>query len=142
VRGHFPPEEESVSRTPIVITGIGCISPLGNDVDTSWRAAVSGQSGVAPIQAFDASGHETQFAAEVKGFDPDALLGRRLARRMDRFTQFAVAATQQAPRTPAETRTQPHRAGALVGTGIGWIGTLLAKVERARQVACAGSRRS
>jgi 3-oxoacyl-[acyl-carrier-protein] synthase II len=140
VRDHYPPEEESVARTPIVITGMGCISPLGNDVDSSWRAAVAGQSGVAPIQAFDASGHETQFAAEVKGFDPDALLGRRLARRMDRFTQFAVAATQQAL-THAGLVIDEHnrdRVGVLVGTGIGGIGTLLTEVEHARQ---AGLRR-
>jgi 3-oxoacyl-[acyl-carrier-protein] synthase II len=66
-----------VSRLSVVITGVGCLSPLGNDVESSWRGAVAGASGVGPIQAFDASEHETRFAAEVKGFDADALLGRR-----------------------------------------------------------------
>ncbi len=129
-----------MSRTSIVITGVGCISPLGNDVDTSWRAAVAGQSGVAPIQSFDASKHETRFAAEVKGFDADALLGRRLARRMDRFTQFAVVATEQALTHAGLTIDEQNRdrVGVLVGTGIGGIGTLLAEVEHARQ---AGLRR-
>jgi len=97
---------------------------------------VAGVSGVGPIQAFDASEHETRFAAEVKGFDADALLGRRLARRMDRFTQFAVVATRQALEHAGLTIDERNRdrVGVLVGTGIGGIGTLLAEVERARQV--------
>jgi 3-oxoacyl-[acyl-carrier-protein] synthase II len=125
-----------VSRSSVVITGMGCLSPLGNDVESSWQSAVAGVSGVAPIQAFDASGHETHFAAEVKGFDADALLGRRLARRMDRFTQFAVVATRQAlehARLTIDERNR-DRVGVLVGTGIGGIGTLLAEAERAREL--------
>ena len=125
-----------MARLSVVITGVGCLSPLGNDVETSWRGAVAGVSGVGPIQAFDTSEHETRFAAEVKGFDADALLGRRLARRMDRFTQFAVVATRQALEHAGLTIDERNRdrVGVLVGTGIGGIGTLLAEVERARQV--------
>lgn len=125
-----------MSRTSVVITGVGCISPLGNDVDTSWKAAVAGSSGVAAIVSFDASEHETRFAAEVKGFDAEGLLGRRLARRMDRFTQFAVAATQQALAHAGLTIDEHNRdrVGVLVGTGIGGIGTLLAEVRRAQEL--------
>jgi len=125
-----------LSRMRVVITGVGCISPLGNDVPTSWQAAVAGISGVAPIQAFDASQHATRFAAEVKGFDGEALLGRRQARRMDRYTQFAVAATQQALSRAGLTIDERNRdrIGAVVGTGIGGIGTLLSEIQRTQDL--------
>ena len=83
-------------NTRIVITGMGCISPLGHDVQTTWQSAIAGQSGVGPITLFDASEHKSRIAAEVKGFDPVAAFGRKEARRMDRYTQFAVAATDAA----------------------------------------------
>ena len=120
-----------MTRVRVVITGMGCISPLGLDVSTTWNAIKAGQSGVGPITHFDASGFETRFAAEVRGFDAEARLGRRLARRTGRFTQFAVAATEQALQQ-AQLVVDEHnrdRIGALVGTGIGGIGTLLAEAE-------------
>ena len=80
-------------RKRVVITGLGCVSPLGNNVSDTWKALMAGQSGVAPITAFDASEHKTKFAAEVKGFDPVTLFGARDSRKMDRFTQFATAAS-------------------------------------------------
>ena len=115
----------------IVITGMGCISPLGNDVQASWEAAIAGKSGAGPITLFDASEHETRIAAEVKGFDPAAAFGRKEARRMDRYTQFAVAATQAALADAklAVTTDNRERIGVFVGTGIGGIGTLLAEAE-------------
>ncbi len=118
-------------NTRIVITGMGCISPLGNDVASTWAAAVAGQSGVGPITLFDASEHETRFAAEVKGFDPGELFGRKEARRMDRYTQFAMGATQEALTQAGLTITESNRQriGAFIGTGIGGIGTLLAEAE-------------
>ncbi len=110
---------------------MGCVSPLGNDVAASWAAAVAGKSGVAPITLFDASEHETRFAAEVKGFDPGEKFGRKEARRMDRYTQFAIAATAEALAQAALTVTEANRGrvGAFIGTGIGGIGTLLAEAE-------------
>jgi 3-oxoacyl-[acyl-carrier-protein] synthase II len=115
----------------IVITGIGCISPLGPNVQTTWENALAGRSGVGPITQFDASQHETRIAAEVRDFDPQALLGRKEARRMDRYTQFAVAATQQALDDSGLRVDEANRGriGVFIGTGIGGIGTLLEEAE-------------
>ena len=80
----------------VVITGLGAVTPLGNDVPTLWEALVAGRSGVGPITCFDISDMEVRIAAEVKDFDPVALFDRRVARRNDRFTLFALAAARQA----------------------------------------------
>ena len=118
-------------NTRIVVTGMGCISPLGNDVATTWESIVAGKSGAGPITAFDASAHETRIAAEVKGFDPSARFGRKEARRMDRYTQFAVASTAAALADAQLTITDENRdrIGVFIGTGIGGIGTLLTETE-------------
>ncbi len=115
----------------IVITGMGCISPLGHDVATTWEAILAGKSGAGPITIFDASLHETRIAAEVKGFDPAALLGHKEARRMDRYTQFAVVSTLAALADAQLTITEENRdrIGVFIGTGIGGIGTLLHEAE-------------
>ena len=121
-------------KTRVVITGIGTLSPLGLDVESTWQKIKSGTSGVAPITLFDASEHETKFAAEVKGFDPESILGRRDARRMDRFVQFAVVATQQALEDSKLKIDDSNRdrVGILVGTGIGGINVVLNEVETYR----------
>lgn len=80
----------------VVVTGMGVISPVGLTVDETWEALISGKSGVDYISRFDPAPFETKFAAEVKGFDPEVYVSRREAHRMDRFTQFAVAASLQA----------------------------------------------
>ena len=80
----------------VVVTGIGIVSPLGNDTASTWSAITAGQSGIAPITRFDASGYETRFAGEVKEFDPVARLGKKDARRTDRYTHFAVSAALEA----------------------------------------------
>jgi 3-oxoacyl-[acyl-carrier-protein] synthase II len=106
---------------------MGAITPVGNDVETMWQSLTAGRSGAGPITLFDPAGLETQFAAEVKGFDPVALLGRKEARRMDRFTQFAMAAAGQAI-ADAGLKITPDNAariGCIIGTGIGGIKTLL-----------------
>lgn len=121
-------------RTRVVVTGMGCISPLGNTVDDTWKALIAGRSGVGPITQFDASQFKTRFAAEVKEFDPEALLGRREARRMDRFTQFAVVAAGQALEHSG-LRIDDHnrdRVGVIIGTGIGGVGTLIRETEKLR----------
>ena len=79
-----------------VVTGLGAITPIGNDVPTFWRNLVDGVSGVAPIAAYDPSGEEVRIAAEVKGFDPKEWMDFKQARRMSRFSQLAVAAARQA----------------------------------------------
>jgi 3-oxoacyl-[acyl-carrier-protein] synthase II len=118
-------------RRRVVITGLGCISPVGNNVQETWQALLAGKSGAAPITCFDASRHKTKFAAEVKGFDAVMLFGVREARRMDRFTQFATAVTLEALQQ-AELKiddSNRDRVGILIGTGIGGIATLLEQVE-------------
>ncbi len=111
---------------------MGCISPLGNDVPTTWASVRAGKSGVGPITHFDARDFETRFAAEVKDFDPEALLGRRLARRMDRYTQFAIAAADEALRSSGLEISDSNRdrIGAIIGTGIGGIATLMSEARR------------
>jgi 3-oxoacyl-[acyl-carrier-protein] synthase II len=83
-------------RKRVVVTGLGCISPVGNNVSDTWSAIIAGKSGAGPITHFDASHHKTRFACEVKGFDGAAVLGGKEVRRMDRFTQLAVATTLEA----------------------------------------------
>lgn len=124
-----------MTRKRVVVTGLGCISPLGNNMTDTWQAIVAGKSGAGPISLFDASRHRTRFACEVKGFDPAALFGSREARRMDRFCQFAVAAAQEAVQHAGLSVTLENRdrIGVLVGTGIGGVGTLLEQMEVMRQ---------
>ena len=81
-------------RVREVVTGLGAITPLGNDVPTLGEALAAGHSGVGPITHFDASALATQIAAEVKDFDPKQHLGHKEARRLDRFMQFAVVAVE------------------------------------------------
>jgi 3-oxoacyl-[acyl-carrier-protein] synthase II len=118
-------------RKRVVITGLGCISPVGNDVTTAWENIVSGNSGIGFISHFDASDIKTKIAAEVKGFDGTALFGSREARRMDRFTQFAIAAVLQAVENAGLKIDDANRdrIGVVIGTGIGGIGTLYDQMQ-------------
>jgi len=122
-------------RRRVVVTGLGCISPVGNNVKDTWNALLAGKSGAAPITAFDASAHKTKFAAEVKGFDGTALFGQREARKMDRFAQFSTAAALEALEQSGLKINESNRdrAGILIGTGIGGILTLLEQVEVMRE---------
>lgn len=108
-------------RKRVVITGLGCISPLGNNVNSTWKAILAGTSGGGPITLFDASAHKSQIAAEVKGFDGSASFGHREARRMDRFTQLALFAAQEAVQHSGLQITDENRLriGAIIGSGIG-----------------------
>lgn len=122
-------------RNRVVVTGLGCVSPVGNNVKDTWEALLAGKSGAAPITAFDASAHKTKFAAEVKGFDGAALFGTRDARKMDRFTQFATAATLEAMEHAnfKINESNRDRVGILIGTGIGGIITLLEQYDVLRE---------
>ena len=119
----------------VVVTGMGCISPVGNNVEETWDSILAGKSGAGMITHFDASRHKTRFAAEVKGFDPVALFGPREARKMDRFTQFAAAvaieALEQADLKIDESNRD--RVGIIIGSGIGGIGTILEQAEVMRE---------
>lgn len=122
-------------RKRVVVTGLGCVSPVGNNVDETWQALLAGKPGAANITLFDASEHKTKFAAEVKGFDGVALFGVREARKMDRFTQFAMAATLEALEQANYSidETNRDRIGVLIGSGIGGIITLLEQAEVLRE---------
>jgi 3-oxoacyl-[acyl-carrier-protein] synthase II len=113
-------------RNRVVITGLGCISPLGNDVSSLWSNLLAGISGVGYITHYDTSQFKVKIAAEVKDFDGVALFGTRDARRMDRFVQFALAATYQALKHSNLTITESNRdrIGAILGSGIGGMSTL------------------
>lgn len=112
-----------LEKKRVVITGLGAITPLGNDLESYWQGLINGQSGVGPITLFDASQHATRIAAEVKGFDPHDYLDRKDAKRMDRFAQFAVATSHQAL-ADARLEITPLNAeqvGVMIGTGVGGL---------------------
>ncbi|HVV57852.1 MAG TPA: beta-ketoacyl-ACP synthase II [Gaiellaceae bacterium] len=109
-------------RRRVVITGLGMVSPLGNDVDTSWRRLLAGESGAAEIQSFDHSNYNVHFACELKDFDPTVWIDRKAARRMDRFAQMILAAAHQAREDSGfDPRTEPTTTGASIATGIGGL---------------------
>ena len=110
----------------VVVTGIGIVSPLGLDTESTWQAILRGESGVDYITAFDPAPFETKFAAEVKGFDPLNHMDRKDARRTDRFTQFAIAAARESLKNAHLdlSKADPHQVGIIVGSGIGGIITL------------------
>lgn len=122
-------------RKRVVVTGLGCISPVGNNVKDTWDALLAGKSGAAPITAFDASGHKTKFAAEVKGFDAVAMFGTREARKMDRFTHFATAAALEAIEHSGLKITEENRdrVGILIGSGIGGVISIIEQYEAMRE---------
>lgn len=122
-------------RKRVVITGMGCVSPLGHNVKETWEALLAGKSGAGPITAFDASAHKTKFAAEVKNFDASALFGTRDARKMDRFTQFATAAALEALEQSGLKIEDANRdrVGILIGSGIGGINSILEQYEIMRE---------
>ncbi|MDP9286255.1 MAG: beta-ketoacyl-ACP synthase II [Actinomycetota bacterium] len=106
----------------VVITGMGMVSPLGNDVQTSWSSLVAGESGAAEITAFDHANYNVHFACELKGFDPTLWIERKAARRMDRFAQMIIAAARQAEAdSGVEVAKEPARFGASIATGIGGL---------------------
>lgn len=113
----------------VVITGLGAVTPLGLSVTDFWNHLLAGNSGAAPITSFEASDWSTTFACEVKGFDPANYMERKLARRLDPYAQYAVAAAEEALRDAALTLdTLPadarDRVGVILGSGIGGIQTL------------------
>ena len=117
------------------MTGLGAVTPIGNNRDEFWKRLVAGESGVGTITAFDPSIFSTRIAAEVKDFDPDGLLGRREARRMDRFAQFALVAAREAIEQAHLPDEQSFRdqVGSVLGSGIGGILTLENAAQKAHR---------
>src|SRR5829696_5901497 len=110
-------------RRRVVVTGLGMVTPLGNDVETSWSNLIAGESGAAEIQQFDADEFPVHFACELKDFDPTVWIERKQARRMDRFAQMVLAAARQAETDSGlEIAKESPRIGASIATGIGGLG--------------------
>lgn len=115
----------------VVITGMGALTPLGNSIDEYWNGLINGVSGAAPITLFDASKFRTRFACEVKGFDATQHIDRKEARKMDRFTQFAIVGSDMALADAGLTKDNinPDRVGVIIGSGIGGLITFQQEVS-------------
>lgn len=114
----------------VVITGLGCVTPVGNDVGSSWQALLEGKSGGALITHFDASDLKVKFACELKGFDPALYMDRKEIKRSDLYTQYAMAASVQAMQDAGLADGKgfvPERCGVVIGSGIGGINTFEAQ---------------
>lgn len=109
----------------VVITGLGAISPLGNTAPDTWKAMIEGVSGIAPITSFDATHYKTQFAGEVKGFDPMTVIDRKEARKMDRYSQFSICVADEALRDSGLDleKQDRSRVGVIWGSGMGGLQT-------------------
>jgi len=113
-------------KNRVVITGMGAITPIGNDVESFWNGVKEGKCGIDFITSFDTTNFKAKLAAEIKGFNPDESLDRRSAKRMDRFCQLAVATAKEAivnSKLDLENIDQ-ERFGVMVGSGIGGLGTI------------------
>lgn len=112
-----------MAKRRVVVTGLGLITPLGNDVDTSWSNILDGQSGIGPITHFDATDYGTRFAGEATDFDPTEYIDKKESKKMDRFIQLGIAAGIQAlddANYPVNEQTAP-RVGIAIGSGIGGL---------------------
>jgi len=115
----------------VVVTGLGAVTPLGNNVQDYWTGLIAGKSGAAPITQFDASKFKTRFACEVKGFDPSALLDKKEVRKLDRFAHFAIACADEAIRDAGFDleKIDKDRVGVIWASGIGGIKTFDYEME-------------
>src|SRR6266571_1999731 len=115
--------ENGRNGTRVVVTGMGAITPIGNSVEEFWGSALEGKSGIGILTSFEHSAYPVHIAGEIKDFDPEQYMDRRDARRMGRFSQFAIAATTQALKQ-AELdldAVDRDRVGVLLGNGIGGL---------------------
>lgn len=115
-----------MSKRRIVVTGLGMLTPLGNDVSTTWNAILKGESGIGPIVSFDATDFATQFAGTVKNFDVEQYIPKKECKKMDLFIQFGIAAAKQALADSGLEVTEQNakRVGAAIGSGIGGLGLI------------------
>jgi len=113
---------EHDGRRRVVVTGMGAVTPLGNDIESTWTNLLAGKSGAAVIEQFDASAYPVNFACELKDFDPKQWIDHKQARRMDRFAQMIVAAARQAEADSGfDVEPEAERVGASIATGIGGL---------------------
>ncbi len=119
----------------VVVTGLGTVSPVGNTVDDAWANLKAGRSGISLITRFDTSDLATKFAGEIRDFDADALIGRKEARRMDRFTQYAFVAVQQAISQAKlmENGLDRDQVGMVIGSAIGGLDTITGQHDVLRE---------
>src|SRR5918998_3529121 len=103
----------------VVVTGLGAITPVGNDAPSTWRAAIAGESGVDFIRSFDASGFPVRIAAEVKDFDPTTIASPKEARKLDRNVLLALGAAKEAVADAGLNGFEPERVGIVFGSAIG-----------------------
>jgi 3-oxoacyl-[acyl-carrier-protein] synthase II len=114
-----------MSRSRVVITGVGVLSPIGITAEEFWKSCLEGKTGIDRVSSFDPTGFGSQIAGEVRDFDPEQYMERVEARKMDRFTQMAVVASEAAVESAGldTAKEDPERLGVLVGAGIGGIST-------------------
>ena len=113
----------------VAVTGMGAVTPLGLDAPSTWKAAIAGSSGVDWIRSFDATGYPVRIASEVKGFEPESVVGAKDARRLERNVVLAVSAAREAWADAGVDGIDPARAGVLVGSAIGGVMGVLAQNE-------------
>ncbi len=122
----------SPERRPVAVTGLGAITPLGEDVGSTWEALLAGRSGIGPITLFDTEGYRTKIAGEVQGWEPEKHFDRREVRRLDRFAQFFLVAVRQALEQAGLSYTEDDpaatRAGVVVGAGFGGMGSFIEEI--------------
>ncbi len=121
-----------MEKNRVVVTGLGALTPVGNDVDTYWQALLTGKSGAAPITKFDTTGMSVTFGAEIKNFNPADHVDVREAKRMDPFVHYAVAAGREAVKDAGIdfSKGDPYRYGAIIASGIGGLIELQEQHER------------
>jgi 3-oxoacyl-[acyl-carrier-protein] synthase II len=123
----------------VVVTGMGALTPIGNDVPAFWDGLVNGRSGIGPITLFDTKNVPSKIAGEVRGFDADAVMPKKEVRRNDRYVHYAWAATAEALRdagipSPIEDEALAWRTGAIIGSGIGGINTMIRDIIEAHDL--------
>ena len=119
-------------KTRVVVTGMGAITPIGNSVESFWQAVKEKTVGIGPITYFDTTDFKCKLAAEVKGFDPKQYMDPKAARRMEAFSQFAVAAAKEALEQSglAMEKEDPYRVGVSIGSGIGSLQAMERDVKK------------
>ncbi|HEX6147095.1 MAG TPA: beta-ketoacyl-ACP synthase II [Acidimicrobiia bacterium] len=119
-------------RRRVAVTGLGAVTPLGEDVGSTWEGMLAGRSGIGPITLFDSDGYRTRIAGEVSGWEPEKHFDKREVRRLDRFAQFFLVAVRQAMDQAAlsyeETDPEATRAGVVVGAGFGGMGSFIDEI--------------
>jgi 3-oxoacyl-[acyl-carrier-protein] synthase II len=123
----------------VVVTGMGALTPIGNDVGAFWDGLVNGRSGIGPITLFDTKNVPSKIAGEVRGFDADAVMPKKEVRRNDRYVHFAWGATAEAMRdaglpNPVEDEALARRTGAIIGSGVGGINTMIRDIIEAHDL--------